>query len=66
MRNTYKIVAGKPEEKRPLEKPGHKCGDATETYLKETECEVVHEITLACNWLLHHCMYCLQREMWDI
>jgi hypothetical protein len=27
MRNVYKILAGKPEEKRPLGKPRRRCGD---------------------------------------
>jgi hypothetical protein len=52
----HKILVEKPEENRPLGKPGHKWveGDATETYLKETECEVMHEITLECIRLLNH------------
>jgi hypothetical protein len=37
MRNTYKIVVGKPEGKRPLERPRRKWEDNIKMYLGEVE-----------------------------
>jgi hypothetical protein len=37
MRNAYKILVGKPEEKRPLRRPGLRWEDNIKMGLKETE-----------------------------
>jgi hypothetical protein len=40
MRNAYKILVGKPEGKRPLGRPRHKCKDNIKVNLRESGCRV--------------------------
>jgi hypothetical protein len=47
MINAYKIFVGKPEGKRPLGKPRHKCEDNIRMDLREVEWEGVDWIYLA-------------------
>jgi len=46
MRNAYKILVGKPERKRPLERPMHRWKDNIKMYLREIGWEVVDWIYL--------------------
>jgi hypothetical protein len=41
MRNAYNLVVGKPQGKRPLERPRQKREDNIKMALKETGCEDV-------------------------
>jgi hypothetical protein len=34
-RNAYRILVGKPEEKRPLERPGHRWENNVKMYVRE-------------------------------
>jgi hypothetical protein len=36
-RNAYRILVGKPEEKRPLGRPRHRCVDNNKMVLREIE-----------------------------
>jgi hypothetical protein len=47
MTNAYKILVGKPEGKRPLGRPKHRCEDNITTNLKEIWWQVVDWIHLA-------------------
>jgi len=46
MRNSYKILVGKPEGKRPLERFRHRCGSDIKLDVRERRCEVVDRIRL--------------------
>jgi hypothetical protein len=41
MRNAYKILVGKPEGKRPLERPRRRCEDNIGSYLGDIEWRVL-------------------------
>jgi hypothetical protein len=47
MRSAYRILVGKPEGKRPLERPGHRWEDNIRMDLGETGWEVVDWMHLA-------------------
>jgi hypothetical protein len=46
-RNMYKVLMGKPEGKRPLERPRHRWGDGIRMHLRETGWGSVDLIELA-------------------
>jgi len=46
-RGVYRVLVGKPEEKRPLGKPRHRWVDNIRTDLQEVGCEYVDWIGLA-------------------
>jgi len=53
MRNSYKILVGKPEGKRSLGRPRCRCGNNAKINLKETGCEVVdwiHVVQCRVQW----------------
>ena len=43
----HKVFVGKPEGKRPLENPGHRCEDNIKMGLREVGCGGVHWIEVA-------------------
>jgi hypothetical protein len=45
-RGLYRVLVGKPEEKRPLGRPRHRWEDDIKIYLQEVGCGVVDWITL--------------------
>ena len=45
----YRVLVGKPEEKRPLGRPGRRREDNTKTDLQEVECEVMEWTGVAQN-----------------
>jgi hypothetical protein len=47
--NAYKILSGKPEEKRSPGRPRHGCKNNSEMDIKETGCKCVEWIQLACD-----------------
>jgi hypothetical protein len=47
MRNAYKILVGKPKEKRPLGRPRYRCEDNIRMDLREIEVEGVDRMHLA-------------------
>jgi hypothetical protein len=47
MRNTWSILVGKPEEKRPLGRPRRRWENNTKMYLRKTGCENVKWIHVA-------------------
>jgi hypothetical protein len=47
VRNSYKILVGKPEEKRPLGRPTHRWLDNTKIDIKELGCGSVKWINVA-------------------
>jgi hypothetical protein len=49
-RNAYMILVGKPEGKRPLERPRHRWEDNIKMDLRETERDVIDRIDLAQDW----------------
>jgi hypothetical protein len=54
IRSPHKILAGKPERKKPLGRPRHRCEDNIRMDLREIRCEVVKWIYLALDrnqWL---------------
>jgi hypothetical protein len=56
IRNAYKILAGKPEGKRPLRRPGYRGVDNIKMHLRETGFGVVDWIYMALDsdqlWVL--------------
>jgi hypothetical protein len=46
-RNAYRILVGKPEGKRPLERPGRRWVDNIKMDLRERECDGMNWIDLA-------------------
>ena len=46
-RNGYRVLVGKPESKRPLGMPRHRCGDNIKADLREVGCDPRDWITLA-------------------
>jgi hypothetical protein len=48
-RNAYRILVGKPEEKRPLERPRRRCVDNIEMDLREVGWDDIDWIDLAQN-----------------
>ena len=43
----YRVVVGKPEGKRPLERPTRRWGDINKMYLQDVECRGLDWIELA-------------------
>jgi len=50
MRNSYKILVGKPEGKRLLGRPSRRWANSITMDLKEIDWEVVHWMHLAKDW----------------
>jgi hypothetical protein len=50
MRNSYKILVGKPEEENPLWRSGRRCDDKIKMDLKETGFKNVECIYLIQTW----------------
>jgi hypothetical protein len=46
-RNVYRVLVGKTEGKRPLERPRHRWEDNIKVGLQEVECGVINWIKLA-------------------
>ena len=46
-RGVYRVLVGKPEGKRPLERPRRTCVDNIRTYLQEVGCGYMYWIGLA-------------------
>jgi hypothetical protein len=43
----YRVSVGKPEEKRPLERPRPRWEDTIKMHLQEVECEGMHWVEMA-------------------